>query len=801
MAVLVCLAKCAPGVVSKDRLLTEVWEGAFVGEDAIAHAIWELRKGLGDSARRPDYIQTVPRKGYRLIAEVLRPQGAPLPVEGVRIDHFDLGGELGRGSMGVVFRAVDRRLDRTVAIKFLAAELTQDTKACRRFEREARLAASLEHPNLATVHEVGETSQGYRYLVSSFYRGGSLKERLAEGPLPNYEAVRLVRQLVSGLGAAHRREIIHRDIKPANLLLDAHGTLKISDFGIAKLVGATDLTSTGATLGTPAYKSPEQAAGRAVDHRTDLWAAGVVLYELLTGKRPFQGDGEHAVVHSILSKDPELPAIPSALRRFMEKALSKDPEKRYQSADEMIAGLDAAVADDGTSVSPRPRFTFRQAILAGAVSVLLVAGIWWATQERGPAEPLPPSASVSNPQGERLLNKAKELWLRGHYTHREVERHLRAAVDLMPASAEAKGHLAFFLAEQFAMTNSEKTRKDSLKLISETRALDPSSALAQAAEARVLLISRDLSGTGENLREAEQLARAAVEGESSCAPGGSCDLAYQVLAEVLYVQEKSDEALSTLRTGLKYGEGAIRCNLKLAQLYEKLKDPWRMEQAYREVLDLDPDQTVALTGIAHYYQQSSRFDEADDLLKRLHRVSQDPRVLLYIGYGQYRNKLWPEALETFKRADSLLQEADGIRYPNPLMGIGDVYLEQDDTRQAQESYLQALEIFDQQEKPTLLGRAQHAVCLAKLGRFGEAIPVIESLLGDPKNNGIDDLWVYAARIYAVQGNDEKLFAAAREWSRREGLPDRLLHEDPAFISYRDTREYLPVVRPGLIPPQ
>ena len=807
MGVLVCLAKYAPGVVSKERLLNEVWEGAFVGEDAIAHAVWELRKAFGDSAREPSYIQTVPRKGYRLIAEVLRPQGAPLPMEGVRIDHFDLGEELGRGSMGVVFQAVDRRLDRTVAIKFLSAELTQDAKACRRFEREARLAASLEHPNLATVHEVGETSQGYRYLVGSFYRGGSLKDRLAEGPLPADEAVRLVRQLIAGLGAAHRRDVIHRDIKPANLLLDEHGTLKICDFGIAKLLGATDLTRTGVTPGTPAYKSPEQAAGRAVDHRTDLWAAGVVLYELLTGKRPFRGEGEHAVVHSIRSSDPELQAIPEALRRFMDKALSKDPSERFQDAEEMVAGLDLAVGEGNLGPSTANR-SWHQAALAGAATVF-VASVWWTSQMSDttvPSHSTPPlerqdlvkseatSSLVSNPEGEYRLTKARQLSLRGHHTSTKVEELLREALKLMPQSAKAKAQLAFFLTERFGMTNRDEARREALRLIAEVSESQTGSGLAQAALARLALME------GRDLNQAEDLARGAVQLEEACDVDGDCDLGYLVLGEVLRAKNKTDDAEVVLKSCLDYGEGRIRCNLSLAHLYQRLNRGTEAEATYKQVLDLDESQAVALSGLADFYMKAERFKEALESLGKLQKVSPNPRALLLIGYGQYRSELWELAIQTYRQADLAFQQEENVRLPTPLMGIGDVYLEIGEGTLAEKEYSRALEIFEQESRPGIRRQGQYAVCLAKLGRIHEAVSKIEALLKNPEYADVEDLKVHAARIYALKRDDEKLFTIAAEWVRAGGEPERLLDEDPAFIPYRDNPDYRRILTPELILP-
>ena len=199
MAVLVCLARHAPGVTTRKFLLEEVWRDALVSDEVISLAIWELRRALSDSARDPAYIKTVPRRGYRLLPEVLRTSGSPLPLEGVWIDRYELQEELGRGSMGVVYKAIDQRLDRPVAVKFLAPDLTRDVKACRRFLREACLAASLEHPNLATVYEVGETSQGRRYLVIAFYSGGTLKERLIRDPIPIEQAIHWMKQHLESL--------------------------------------------------------------------------------------------------------------------------------------------------------------------------------------------------------------------------------------------------------------------------------------------------------------------------------------------------------------------------------------------------------------------------------------------------------------------------------------------------------------------------------------------------------------------------------------------------------------------------
>lgn len=795
MSVLVCLGRHAPRLVEKERLLGEVWsDSPFVGDDVISHAIWELRKALGDSAKDPIYIQTVPRKGYRLVAEILRPQGAPLPVEGVRIDHYDLGEEIGRGAMGVVYEAVDRRLDRAVAIKFLAAELTRDPESCRRFEREARVAASLDHPNLATVYEIGETSAGYRYLVGAYYRGGSLKDRLAEGPVPVDEAVRLVRQLVAGLGAAHQRDIVHRDIKPANLLLDEHGTLKICDFGIAKLLGATDLTRTGAPLGTPAYKSPEQALGREVDHRTDLWAAGVVFFELLTGRRPFDGEYEHAVVQAILSREPrdlgeasDRP-IPESLGRFVARALAKDPADRFQSAEEMASALDRL--DDDAPVAPSlASRRWRVAAIVSFLAVLLIVG-WFVGRGEdsvSPDSPGPLPRPVQN-----LLEIGNTQWLRGNHPENlaEVLEKFEKAKGLAPDSAVTHGHLAVFKAEKYFVQSRSRAedRDEALEHARDALELNPESSLARVARARIALMDEELS-------KGEDLAREAIALAPSCGSGESCDLAYLVLGESLWIQGEKEEALAMLERGSEVGGGHIRCRLKMARIYEKSGESRKAEDAYHQVLELDGVQTTALNDLGGFLIKAGRFDDAASFMRSLYEQTGDAVTWNNFGYILYENRLWDLAEEVYQQAHEGF-EAAGRLVPSPLMAIGDIHTEQGLTAEAREYYLKALAVFDAIEDPGVERRGQRAVCLAKLGRLEEAEQAIEELLDRAPD--VSNLLKYAGRIYALQGDRESLFRMARRWKNAGQNASGFL-DDPSFEPYEKDREYLQILKPELIP--
>lgn len=265
--------------------------------------------------------------------------------KGGRVGHYVIQGIIGRGGMGVVYSAYDEKLQRKVALKFLPDKLLENEEAHNRFVIEARAAASLDHPNICTVHEINE-EEGQPFIAMAYVAGQSLKEILRQGPLDIAEGLRLCIQLCEGLHVAHEQKIVHRDIKPANLMINDRGRLVIMDFGLAKVAGTEDLSQTGTTRGTVAYMSPEQAQGYDVDRRSDVWSIGVVLYEMLCGARPFEKRHDHAIVYAIVNDEPgqiesHQRGIPHNLVEVIHRALAKDPVERYQSAYEMLLDLRA----------------------------------------------------------------------------------------------------------------------------------------------------------------------------------------------------------------------------------------------------------------------------------------------------------------------------------------------------------------------------------------------------------------------------------------------------------------------------
>jgi len=309
----------------------QVWLNNACDDDALRAEVEEL---LGAHARDTGVLE-------KSLSPVFPPTAPSRPVV-PQVEAYSIEREIGRGGMGIVYLARDARLDRPVALKFLSSRLSRDEKARKRLLREARAASRLDHPNICTVYDVGEADDGRPYVAMAFYEGPTVEEKIADGPLSLAEAVEIARQTAAGLEQAHRQGVIHRDVKPSNLLVEADGVVRILDFGVAKLAGAT-ATDTGVRLGTPLYMPPEQILGEPVSPASDLWSLGIVLFQMVAGRRPFQGESEMTAIYEILNEEPpplsDFVEAPKHLQTVLDRLLKKDAAERYAGADALLKDL------------------------------------------------------------------------------------------------------------------------------------------------------------------------------------------------------------------------------------------------------------------------------------------------------------------------------------------------------------------------------------------------------------------------------------------------------------------------------
>jgi eukaryotic-like serine/threonine-protein kinase len=367
-------------LLEKQTLFDNVWKDAFVTDNALTRAIKEIRRVIGDDASAPRYIETIPRRGYRFIAQVKiqasrvsepPPQVAEseamqltarTPEAAAAAFHYKIIRKLGQGGGGVAYLGEDSRLRRTVVLKFLSEALVTDERARRRFLREARLASALDHPNVCAIHEINEI-EGFRFIVMQYAEGETLKQVINNQPLGSEATFSIALQIADALQTAHERGIIHRDIKPGNIIVNDSGRVKVLDFGLAKSIAheasdsngeSIDITQQGAVLGTPAYMSPEQARGERADHRSDIFSFGVVLYEMATGRKPFVGKSQPETMNAVINT-PHTPVhslnegMSAELSAVIDRALAKEPGNRYQSVRQMRGELQQLVSSGGSA--------------------------------------------------------------------------------------------------------------------------------------------------------------------------------------------------------------------------------------------------------------------------------------------------------------------------------------------------------------------------------------------------------------------------------------------------------------------
>ena len=779
MQFLCCLASHAPDLVSKPRLIREIWgEGVAVTDEVLSHAVWELRKAFGDEARNPRYIATLPRKGYRLVAKVSSVE----PIKrGSRIGQYEIVELVAGGAMGEVYKAKDQRLDRTVALKFLPADLSRDLNARRRFLREAKAVAQLDHPNVATIYDAGET-QGQAFLALAFYGGETLQQKLESGPLPVPEAVDIARQIAKGLGAAHHRKIVHRDIKPANVMLLPDGTLKIVDFGLAAMPEATALTRLGFSPGTPTYKSPEQTRGGEPDPRSDLWALGVVLYQMVTGHVPFGGDYPEAVIYAILN-EPMRPlddSVPANLAAVIQKALEKDVDARYQTAEEMEADL-AAVSvgrdvvqskptNDRSEVRRKPDVLVltigkkRLRIVLSVLAVLILAtGSWylWHLREQRKEYQRAHRWDFS-PEVKKYVDQGDQLEWRG-----DTERILgnavkvyRNALESEPKNPVVMAYLAALLARIQAQFP-DKERLAEINLLTEQAVkLAPDHSMPWVAKAKLLLLER-------KPEEAESAAREAIEQDPEF------DRGYTVLGEALIRQGDQKGGLAEIKRGTEVGEEHLRARLEYGI---QLKNAGEYPEASIElgkVLNLDPGHPTALHYLGEVYRETGQEADALPLLREAAEAgewrSANSLGNLYLKMGQDE-----KAVEYFTDVYQVQHE------PTVARNLAEANEKLGKDNEADRWYETALKGFNDRlggsrtDAHALKGRS---FCLAKLDRFKEAFADIHDAMKLKPNE--NSFLFRAAQVYFLAGSREEAFSYLQR-AIQAGLPRDEIVNDFVF---------------------
>jgi serine/threonine-protein kinase len=622
------------------------------------------------------------------------------------ISHYEILEHLGEGGMGVIYKARDTRLDRLVALKFLPRHLSWQDDANNRFIIEAQAASSLNHPNVCTIHEIGQAEDGRRFIAMAYYEGETLEERLEKGRVDRGEAFRIARHIAEGLAAAHEKEIVHRDIKPGNVMITDRGRAVILDFGIAKLVNRSGITKTGLTVGTAAYMSPEQSLGGETTPKTDVWSLGVVLYELLLGELPFAADYEQAVIYNILNSEPKGLARLRALHGdpvadLVEACLSKSPDDRPDSSTvtEILAGFgDSAntIRRRGAKL-PRRLLSRRTLAWAGLLLVTLVC-LWLASNSliesvlRAPKGPV--AVFAEGVPTDSVLGAATTGFVEA-LTHEAVrlsqERilprfvvpagdllrfgiHDGAAADSMLGVGDvvtvrvehvSSGlyRMGMFLREATsgAVTDSVVGAYTNLRRAHD-RALEVLGRFLGANSAVSTSIPPDI-GTGlfeeyltvlglTQLGDAVALEAAIALRDSVVASGIQFPQVHGALAEAYWVRFGQTRDTTLIYDLMRAAEvdGALdspRFSTVLGQAYLTIDRPAAAEKTFWNSLERDSTYVPALVQLTRFLNKRGRYREADSLHARIVAIQPD----YWLGHMRYGQFLYTQA----RYADAAIQ--------------------------------------------------------------------------------------------------------------------------------------------------